>query len=96
MYGPTRENGTGRMKHNRVIRYLYDAPYVVTEATSRRLSWAGYLIWGAFFGLIKQKWEDNPDGRRPTGLPKKKWKDEFLNKRSKMRVSHDDAEDQKK
>lgn len=93
VFGPTNENGIWRIKHNKEIRDLFGAPDIVAEARSRRLRWAGHIFRRDDNSILKQVWEGNPEGRRPRGRPKKRWKDEVIADMNKLRVTEEDAED---
>lgn len=57
---------------------------------------AGHVIRIQDDALVKQVWEDNPDGKRPCGHPKKRWKDEVNLNMNTVRVGEEEAEGQRK
>jgi hypothetical protein len=77
IFGPKRDEVTGewRRLHNEELYALYSSPNIIRVIKSRRLRWAGHVARmgerrGAYRALVGK-----PEGRRPLGRPKCKWKD---------------------
>jgi hypothetical protein len=78
IFGPKRDEATGewRRLHNEELNDLYSSPNIIRTIKSRRMRWAGQVARmggegrGAYRILVGR-----PDGRRPLGRPRCRWKD---------------------
>ena len=77
IFGPRRDEVTGdwRRLHNEEINVLYSSPNIVRVIKSRRMRWAGHVARmgeerGVFRVLVGK-----PEGKRPLGRPRFRWKD---------------------
>lgn len=76
IYGPTFEDGEWRIRHNAELRQLYTDPDIVAEVRGRRMRWAGHVLRKEDDSLVKNVLLNNPEGRRPPGRPKLRWRDQ--------------------
>jgi hypothetical protein len=77
IFGPKGDEVTGesRKLHNEELNDLYSSPNIGRVIKSRRMRWAGQVarmgkrrdIYGVLVG--------NPEGKRPLGRPRRRWKD---------------------
>jgi hypothetical protein len=77
IFGPKRDEVTGgwRKLHNEELHDLYSSPSIVRAIKARRMRWAGHVgrmgeVRGAYNILF-----GSPEGRRPLGRPRRRWKD---------------------
>jgi hypothetical protein len=77
IFGPKRDEMTGgwRKLHDEELHGLYSSPSIVRVIKARRMRWAGLVarmgeVRGAYNILIGR-----PEGRRPLGRPRRRWKD---------------------
>jgi hypothetical protein len=77
IFGPKRDEVTGGWikLHNEELHSLYSSPSIVRVIKARRIRWAGHLartgeVRGAYNILVGR-----PEGRRPLGRPRRRWKD---------------------
>jgi hypothetical protein len=77
IFGPKRDEVTGewRRLHNEELSDLYSSPNIIPVIKSRRMRWAGHVACmgegrGAYRILVGR-----PEGRRPLGRPRRRWKD---------------------
>jgi hypothetical protein len=77
IFGPKRDEVTGgwRKLHNDELHGLYSSPSIVSVIKARRMRWVGHVarmgeVRGAYNILVGR-----PEGRRPLGRPKRRWKD---------------------
>jgi hypothetical protein len=77
IFGPKRDEVTGewRRLHNKELYALYSSPNSIRVMKSRRLRWAGHVARigerrGAYRDLVGK-----PEGRRPLGIPRRRWED---------------------
>jgi hypothetical protein len=77
IFGPKRDEVTGRWRklHNEELHGLYSSPSIVRVIKARRMRWAGLVarmgaVRGAYNILVGR-----PEGRRPLGRPRCRWKD---------------------
>jgi hypothetical protein len=76
IFGPNRDEVTGRRLHNKELYSLYSSPNI-RVTNSRRLRWAEHVALmgerrGAYRALVGK-----PEGRRPLGRPTRRWEDEI-------------------
>jgi hypothetical protein len=67
--------GGWRKLHNEELHDLYSAPSIIRVIKARRMRWAGHVarmgeVRGACNILVGK-----PEGRRPLGRPRRRWKD---------------------
>jgi hypothetical protein len=67
--------GGWRKLHNEELHDLYSSPSVVMVIKARRIGWVGHVVRmgevrGAYNILVGR-----PEGRRPFGRPRRRWKD---------------------
>jgi len=75
--GPRKDELTvdGRKLHNEELHDLYSSPNIVRVIKSRRMRWAGHVArMGARRGLYRVL-VGKPEGKRPLGRPRHRWKD---------------------
>jgi hypothetical protein len=67
IFGPKRDEVTGdwRKLHNEELHDLYSSPNIIRMIKSRRMRWAGHVA----------RMVGKPEGRRPLGIPKRRWVD---------------------
>jgi hypothetical protein len=76
IFGPKREeDGSWRKLHNDELHSLYSPLNIVRVIKSRRMRWAGHVARrgegrGVYRVLV---W--SPEGKRPLGRPRRRWKD---------------------
>jgi len=77
IFGSKREevSGAWRKLNNEEFNDLYCSPNIVRVIRSRRMRWAGHVarMWdrrGIYRVLVGK-----PEGKRPLGRPKRRWKD---------------------
>jgi hypothetical protein len=75
--GAKRDKVTGewRKLHNEELNDLYCLPNILRVIKSRRMRWAGHVVQmreerGVYTVLVGK-----PEGRRPVGRPRRRWKD---------------------
>jgi hypothetical protein len=77
IFGPKRDEVIGgwRKQHNEDIQNVYSLPSIIGMIKSRGMRWAGHVAHmgdkrNAFRILV-----GTPEGKRPLGRPKDRWKD---------------------
>jgi hypothetical protein len=77
IFGPKRDKATGewRRLHNEELNDPYSSPNIIPVIKWRRIRWAGHVACmgekrGAYRILVGR-----PEGRRPLGRPRHRWKD---------------------
>ena len=77
IWGPVfdMEEGTWRRRHNVELRQLSGVPPITNFLRSQRLRWAGHVARMGEERLPKQVMFNIPQGRRPLGRPRMRWKD---------------------
>jgi hypothetical protein len=70
-FGPTKDNGSWKIRSNKELTELYNKPDIVAEIRSSRNAWLGHLIIMAQGRMVKKLF----DGRR-TGTPRLRWLDD--------------------
>jgi len=77
IFGPRRDEVTEewRKLHNEELNDLYSSPNIVRTIKSRRMRWAEYVArMGERRGIYRSLVE-KPEGKRPLGRPRRRWKD---------------------
>ena len=72
VFGPRRNEVTGRRLHNEELNDLYCSPNILRVIKSRRMKWAGHVACmgeesGVYRVLVRK-----PEGRRPLGRPRRR------------------------
>jgi hypothetical protein len=76
LFGPKRDEMTEEWSklHNEELNDLYCSPNSMRVIKSRRMRWAGHVARlggrGIYRTLVRK-----PEGKRPLGRPKRRWKD---------------------
>jgi hypothetical protein len=75
MVGPKGEEVTGgwRRLHNEELHNLYPSPNIIRMIKSRRMRWVRHV---ACIGETRNSYKmlvENPEGKRPFGIPRRKW-----------------------
>ena len=73
--GPVREAGVWRRRHNEELRELTGVPWITDIIKSNRLRWAGHVARQEEDAIPKIAMRGRPEGRRPVGRPRKRWRD---------------------
>lgn len=73
--GPVIENGAYRLRKNKEIYDLYDDLRVSHFVRIQRFKWLGHLVRMDDDRAVKKLYYGAPDGTRPRGRPKGRWKD---------------------
>jgi hypothetical protein len=78
IFGPRRDEVSGgwRKLHNEELHGLYSSPSIIRVIKTRRMRWAGHVarmdeVRGAYNILVGRP----PEGRRPLGIPRRRWED---------------------
>jgi transcription termination factor 2 len=61
--------------HNKEMNDLYSLPNFVWVVKSRRLRWAGHVACMGEERRMHSVLEGKPEGKRPLGRPRRRWKD---------------------
>jgi hypothetical protein len=64
-----------RKLHNKGLNDLYSSPSIVWVMNSRTVGWAGNVALMVDRRGINRFWVENPEGKRPLGRPRCRWKD---------------------
>jgi hypothetical protein len=72
-----REEVTGELRklHNEELNNLYSSPNIVRVIKSRRMKWAGHVARMVEGRGVCRVLVGKPEGRRPLGKPRRRWKD---------------------
>jgi hypothetical protein len=77
IFGPNRDEVTGgwRKLHNEELHGLYSSSSIIRVIKASRMRWAGQVArWGEVRGVYNIL-VGRPEGRRPLGRPRRRWKD---------------------
>ena len=77
IFGPINEENVWRRRHNYEIRELYKDPDIIAELKSKRLRWAGHILRKKDDSLANL-WNSTIEGKRPTGRPRSRWRDQVM------------------
>ena len=77
IFGPKRDESTveWRKLHNEELNDLYSSPNTVRVIKSRRMGWAGHVARMGKRRDIYSVLVGKPEGKRPLGRPRYRWKD---------------------
>jgi len=77
IFGPKRDEVTGewRKLHNEELNNLYSSSNIVRVIKSRRMRWAGHVARMEEGRGVYRVSVGKPEGRRPLGRPRRRWKD---------------------
>jgi hypothetical protein len=64
-----------RKLHNEELNDLYCSPTKVWVIKLRRMRWAGHVAWMGEGRGVYRVWVVKPEGKRPLGRPRCRWKD---------------------
>jgi hypothetical protein len=78
IFGPKRDEVTGewRKLHNEELHNLYSSSDIIRQIKSRRMKWAGHVARMGEERKVYNVLAGKPEGRRPLGRPRHRWKDE--------------------
>jgi hypothetical protein len=77
IFGPKRDEVIGgwRKLHNEELHNLYCSPSIIRIIKSRRLRWAGNVARMGEKINAYRILAEKPEGKRPLGRPRRRWKD---------------------
>jgi hypothetical protein len=77
IFGPQRDQVTGgwRKLHNEELTDLYSLPNIVRVVKSRRMRWVGHVARVGEERGVHRVLVGKPEGKRPLGRPRRRWKD---------------------
>jgi hypothetical protein len=77
IFGPKRDEVTGewRKLHDEELHNLYSSPDIIRQIKSRRIRWAGDVARMGKDRKVYMVLVKKPDGKRPLGRPRRRWKD---------------------
>jgi hypothetical protein len=77
IFKPTRNEvmGEWRKLHNEELRNLYSSPDIIRQIKSMRIKWAGHVARKGEDRKLYKIFMGKPEGKRPLGRPKRRWKD---------------------
>src|SRR5215469_16798133 len=77
VFGPKRDEVTWewRKLHNEELRDLYALPSIVRVVKSRRMRWAGRVVFMGEGRGVHRVLVGKPEGKRPRGRPRRRWED---------------------
>ena len=80
IFGPTREETTGqyRIKTNQELKELYASGNIINKVKAKRLQWAGHVRRMLDERIGKLVWGTAPQGKRPLGRPRLRWRDNTI------------------
>jgi len=64
-----------RNLHNEELNDLYSLPNIVRVVKSRRMRWTGHVARMGEDRGVRRVLVGKPDGKRPLGRPRPRWKD---------------------
>jgi hypothetical protein len=77
IFGPKRDGVTGgwRKLHNEELHNLYSSPSIIRIIKLRRMKWAGHVARMGEKKNVYRLLVGKPEGKRPLGRPRRRWKD---------------------
>jgi hypothetical protein len=77
IFGPKRDEVTDewRTLHNEELYNLYSSPNIVRVIKSRRMRWTGHVARIGEGRVVYRVLVGKPEGKRPLGRPRLRWKD---------------------
>ena len=77
IFGPKMEDVTGewRRLHNEELNDLYFSPNIIGVYRERRMKWAGHVACMGDRRSANRGFVGRPEGKRPFGRPRRRWKD---------------------
>jgi hypothetical protein len=77
IFEPKRDEVTGewRKLHNEELHDLYSSPSIIRIMKARRMRWAGHVVRMAEKKNAYRLLVGKPEGRRPLGMPRRRWLD---------------------
>ena len=77
IFGPKRDGVTGEWTklHNEKLNDLYSSPNIARVIKSRIMRWAGHVARMGERRGVHMVLVGKPEGRRPLGRPRRRWKD---------------------
>jgi hypothetical protein len=77
IFGPKRDGMTGELRklHTEELHDLYSSPNIVRVIKSRKICWAGHVTRMGERRCVYRVLVGKPEGKRPLGRPRRKWKD---------------------
>jgi hypothetical protein len=77
IFGPKRDGVTGgwRKLHNEEFHNLYSSPSIVRIIKSRRMRWAVHVERMGEKRNVYRLLVGKPEGKRPLGIPRRRWID---------------------
>jgi len=77
IFGPKRDEVTEEWRelHNEELNEMYSSPNIVRVMKSRRMRWAEYVARMGKRRGVYRILVGKPEGRRPLGRPRHRWKD---------------------
>ena len=79
------------MRHNAELRERSRLPLLSSFVRSMRLRWAGHVARMDEASLCRQVMEGRPQGRRPPGRPRLRWRDTIVSDLRQLGVDDPDA-----
>jgi hypothetical protein len=61
--------------HNEELRILFSSPNIIRQIKSRRMRWAGHVACMGEEGNVYRVLVGKPEGKRPLGRSRRRWKD---------------------
>jgi hypothetical protein len=91
IFGPKRDEVTGEWRnlHNEELNDVYSSPNIVRVIKSRRIRWAGHVESMGERRCIYRIFVGKPEGKRPMGVPSRRWDDNIkmdLQKAGRARI----------
>jgi hypothetical protein len=77
IFGPKRDGVMGRWikLHNEELHNLYSSPRIIRIIKSRRMRWAGHVVWMGEKRNMYRLLAGKPEGERPVGRLRRRWMD---------------------
>jgi hypothetical protein len=59
--------------HNEELHILYSSPNIIRQIKSRRMRWAGHVVWMGEDRKVYRILVGKPEEKRPLGRSRRKW-----------------------